>query len=119
VIAVALAYMIYAGVTQSVVYFVTPSELGRARGGQGLPPGRMVERGSVRWEPRTLALTFALSDGKATVPVRHTGAPPDLFGEGAAPSSRARGVPRATSGDAHHGQALGEYKAPHERARRA
>ena len=27
VIALALAYMIYAGVTQSAVYFVTPSEI--------------------------------------------------------------------------------------------
>ena len=26
-------------------------------------------------------LSFALTDGKSTVPVRHKGAPPDLFGE--------------------------------------
>jgi len=77
VIAAALVYMIYAGVTQSAVYFVTPSELGSAPvAGKAYRLGGMVERGSLRWEPSTLSLTFALSDGKASVAVRHKGAPP-------------------------------------------
>lgn len=83
VIAAALAYMIYAGVTQSVVYFVTPSELSAAAvTGKAYRLGGMVEKGSMRWEPRSLDLSFRLSDGKATIPVRHRGTPPDLFGEG-------------------------------------
>src|SRR2546429_2312360 len=83
VIAAALAYMIYAGVTQSAVYFVTPSELGGGPvAGQAYRLGGVVERGSVPWEPRTPSLTFALPAGKATLPARHKGAPPDLFGEG-------------------------------------
>ena len=73
VIATALVYMIYAGVSQSAVYFVTPSELGgTAVAGKTYRLGGMVQRGSMQWEPRTLSLTFALSDGKASVPVRHT-----------------------------------------------
>ena len=44
--------------------------------------GGMVEKGSVRWVASTLDLSFRLSDGQTTVPVRHTGTPPDLFGEG-------------------------------------
>jgi len=36
----------------------------------------------MKWEPRTLDLSFTLTDGKATVPVRHKGTAPDLFGEG-------------------------------------
>ena len=83
VIALALGYMIYAGVTQSVVYFVTPSELQAAPvSGKAYRVGGMVVKGSVTWEPRTLDLAFQLSDGKATVPVRHKGTAPDLFGEG-------------------------------------
>ena len=116
VIAVALAYMIYAGVTQSAVYFVTPSELGGGPvAGKAYRLGGMVESGSVRWEPRTLSLTFALSDGKATVPVRHKGAPPDLFGEGRGAvvegSWSPEGYFRATHIMAKHSE---EYKAPHD-----
>ena len=116
VIAAALAYMIYASVTQSAVYFVTPSELGRRPvAGKAYRLGGMVERGSVRWEPRTLALTFALSDGTASVPVHHTGAPPDLFGEGRGAVVEGSWTPegyfRATHIMAKHSE---EYKAPHD-----
>lgn len=116
VIAAALAYMIYAGVTQSAVYFVTPSELGGAAvPGRAYRLGGMVERGSVHWEPRTLSLAFTLTDGKAGVPVRHTGTPPDLFGEGRGAvvegSWSAEGYFRATQIMAKHSE---EYKAPHD-----
>ena len=116
VIAAALAYMIYVGVTQSAVYFVTPSELGgSAVPGRAYRLGGMVERGSLHWEPRTLSLIFTLSDGKASVPVRHTGAPPDLFGEGRGAvvegSWSADGYFRATQIMAKHSE---EYKAPHD-----
>jgi cytochrome c-type biogenesis protein CcmE len=116
VIATALVYMIYAGVSQSAVYFVTPSELGGAAvAGKTYRLGGMVQRGSMQWEPRTLSLTFALSDGKASVPVRHTGAPPDLFGEerGAVVegSWSADGYFRATHIMAKHSE---EYRAPHD-----
>ena len=116
VILAALAYMIYAGVSQSVVYFVTPSELGAAPvAGKAYRVGGMVVPGSLRWEPRTLDLTFTISDGKRAIPVRHKGTPPDLFGEG-----RGAVVEGAWSGDgyfkashimAKHSE---EYKAPHD-----
>jgi cytochrome c-type biogenesis protein CcmE len=83
VIAAALGYMMYAGVTRSVVYFVTPSELLAAPApGKAYRLGGLVAAESVRWEPRTLNLAFTLTDGKSAVPVRHRGTPPDLFGEG-------------------------------------
>jgi cytochrome c-type biogenesis protein CcmE len=83
VIALALAYMIYAGVTQSAVYFVTPSELSASpKPGKVYRLGGMVEKGTVRWTPTTLDLSFSISDGQTRVPVRHHGTPPDLFGEG-------------------------------------
>jgi len=69
VIALALAYMIYAGVTQSAVYFVTPAELRAAPvPGKAYRLGGMVVPGSLKWEARSLDLSFSLSDGTATVP---------------------------------------------------
>ncbi|HMH48912.1 MAG TPA: cytochrome c maturation protein CcmE [Candidatus Acidoferrum sp.] len=116
VIALALAYMIYAGVTQSAVYFVTPSEIQAAPvAGKSYRLGGLVTRGSVKWEPRTLDLTFTLTDGKATVPVRHKGTAPDLFGEGRGAVVEGRwnsdGYFNATLILAKHSE---EYKAPHD-----
>lgn len=111
-----LGYLVYAGVSQSVVYFVTPAELLAAPApGKTYRLGGMVQPGSVTWEPKTLDLRFTLSDGKASVPVRHKGTPPDLFGE-----SRGAVVEGAWSGEgyfkastilAKHSE---EYKAPHD-----
>ena len=116
VIAVALGYMIYAGVTQSAVYFITPSEIQAAPvSGKSYRLGGLVTRGSVKWEPRTLDLTFTLTDGKATVPVRHKGTAPDLFGEGRGAVVEGRCSPdgyfKATLILAKHSE---EYKAPHD-----
>ena len=116
VIALALAYMIYAGVTQSAVYFVTPSEIQAAPvAGKSYRLGGLVTRGSVKWEPRTLDLSFTLTDGKASVPVRHKGSAPDLFGEGRGAvvegSWSPEGYFKATLILAKHSE---EYKAPHD-----
>lgn len=114
VIAVALAYMIYAGVTQSAVYFVTPTELAdNPVAGKAYRLGGLVVAGSVKWEPRTLALAFTLTDGKTSVPVRHKGTPPDLFGEGRGAVVEGHWTPdgyfRASLILAKHSE---EYKAP-------
>jgi cytochrome c-type biogenesis protein CcmE len=118
VLALALVYMIYAGVTQSAVYFVTPTELKAApKPGKAYRLGGMVEKGSVSWKPATLDLTFRISDGQATVPVRHTGTPPDLFGEGRGAVVEGKwlndGYFHATQILAKHSE---EYKAPHDSA---
>jgi cytochrome c-type biogenesis protein CcmE len=116
ILALALAYMIYAGVTQSAVYFVTPSELKAApKSGKAYRLGGMVEKGSVSWKPATLDLSFSVSDGQTRVPVRHTGTPPDLFGEGRGAVVEGRwmteGYFQATQILAKHSE---EYKAPHD-----
>ena len=115
-IAAALGYMIYAGVTQSAVYFVTPSEIQAAPvAGKPYRLGGLVTRGSLKWEPRTLDLSFTLTDGKATVSVRHKGTAPDLFGEGRGAvvegSWSPEGYFKATLILAKHSE---EYKAPHD-----
>ena len=118
VVALALAYMIYAGVTQSAVYFATPSELTVApKPGKAYRLGGMVEKGSVSWKPATLDLAFSLSDGQSRVAVRHHGTPPDLFGEGRGAVVEGRwmteGYFQATQILAKHSE---EYKAPHDGA---
>jgi cytochrome c-type biogenesis protein CcmE len=115
VIAAALGYMIWAGVTQSAVYFVTPTELSAAPvTGKAYRLGGLVQRGSLSWDPRTLDLAFTLSDGKATVPVRHKGTAPDLFGEGRGAVVEGQwtgdGYFKATLIMAKHSE---EYQAPH------
>ena len=119
VVALALGYMIYAGVTQSAVYFVTPSELSAARTpGKVYRLGGMVEKGSVKWTAATLDLSFSISDGQTRLPVRHHGSPPDLFGEGRGAVVEGRwsgdGYFQATQILAKHSE---EYKAPHDGAK--
>ena len=116
IVVAAIGYLIYAGVSQSVVYFVTPGELLAAPvSGKTYRLGGLVERGSLKWEPKTLDLSFRLSDGQATVPVRHHGTPPDLFGEG-----RGAVVEGAWTADGYFKASLilakhsEEYKAPHD-----
>jgi len=118
VIAAAIAYMIYAGVTQSAVYFVTPSELTAAPvAGKAYRLGGLVAPGSLRWEPQTLDLSFTLTDGKASVPVRHRGTAPDLFAEGRGAVVEGRWTPdghfAATLILAKHSE---DYQAPHDQA---
>jgi cytochrome c-type biogenesis protein CcmE len=86
IIVVAVGGLIYSGVKESVVYFYTPTEITAQSAnlsGKALRVGGMVADGSVRWDPQTLQLTFALTDGQGTVAVRHKGTAPDLFKEGA------------------------------------
>ena len=118
VIALALGYMIWTGVTQSAVYFVTPSELSAAPvRGKAYRLGGLVERGTLKWDPSTLDLSFSISDGKTAVPVRHRGAAPDLFGEGRGAVVEGQWAPegyfKATLIMAKHSE---EYKAPHDTA---
>lgn len=116
VIALALGYMIWAGITQSAVYFVTPSELSAAPvSGKAYRLGGLVVPGTLKWEPKTIDLAFSLSDGKSTIPVRHKGTAPDLFGEGRGAVVEGQwtreGYFKASLIMAKHSE---EYKAPHE-----
>jgi cytochrome c-type biogenesis protein CcmE len=85
VIVLALTGLVLTGIRQSVVYFVTPSELAAAQGrtaGKAYRLGGMVVQGSLQQDHATREQRFLLSDGKTTVPIFFRGVPPDLFGEG-------------------------------------
>ena len=115
VIVLALGALILTGVRQSVVYFVTPSELmaqdRAARRAYRL--GGMVVQGSLKQDPAAREQRFLLTDGKASVPVYHRGIPPDLFAEGRGAVVEGRlsadGTFQASTIMAKHSE---EYRAP-------
>ena len=84
VAAVAIGSLLVGGLSRNVVYFRTVSEAVDTRGADGddrLRVAGAVVPGSVRTEAGDV--TFDLTDGKATVQVRHHGDPPELFDDGA------------------------------------
>jgi cytochrome c-type biogenesis protein CcmE len=118
VIALVLSGLVLTGVRQSVVYFVTPTELRAATGqtsGRAYRLGGMVVTGSLEKEAATLEQRFLLSDGKTAVPVSFRGIPPDLFAEGRGAvvegTVAADGTFQASTIMAKHSE---EYKAPHD-----
>jgi cytochrome c-type biogenesis protein CcmE len=85
VIAAGVGYLVYGGIQETIVYFVTPSELhakGTSAYGKSLRLGGLVKEGSWSKEPGTLSHAFELVDDNSTVKVTFRGIPPDLFGEG-------------------------------------
>ncbi|HSF30785.1 MAG TPA: cytochrome c maturation protein CcmE [Candidatus Tectomicrobia bacterium] len=85
VIAACVGYLVYGGIQETLVYFVTPSELhakGTSAYGKSLRLGGLVREGSWTKEPGTLFHTFELVDDSSAVKVAFRGIPPDLFGEG-------------------------------------
>lgn len=65
-------------------FFYTPAEARAATitPGDAARLGGMVEAGSIVRLPDGVSITFRLTDGQASVPVRYTGIVPDLFAEG-------------------------------------
>jgi cytochrome c-type biogenesis protein CcmE len=111
IILAALSYMIYGGMQEAIVYFVTPSELKaneRSSADKFLRMGGMVVKGSLHKDLNTLTYRFDLTDGTATFPVFFKGVPPDLFteGKGAVVEGRigANGVFQATTIMAKHAE---------------
>jgi cytochrome c-type biogenesis protein CcmE len=85
IILAALSYIIYGGMQQAIVYFVTPSELKAKEttsADKFLRLGGMVVKGSLQKNVQNLTYRFELTDGTASIPVFFRGVPPDLFVEG-------------------------------------
>ena len=87
---VALVAVVGAGLLASIAlkdsaaYFYTPAEANAARitPGTAARLGGMVQQGSIVRAADGVTISFVLTDGRASVPVRYTGITPDLFGEG-------------------------------------
>ena len=73
--------LVLTGLRDSIVYFYSPTEIAaKAKPGQRVKIGGLVETGSVKHDPGG-ALLFTVTDNNATMPVRYTGPVPDLFKE--------------------------------------
>ena len=117
IILAALAYIIYGGMQDAMVYFKMPSELKAeetASRGKFLRMGGMVVKGSLEKDVKNLTYRFELTDGTASFPVFFKGIPPDLFTEGKGAVVEGRiggdGVFQASTIMAKHAE---EYS-PHE-----
>ncbi len=85
----ATALVMYA-LRSNIDLFYTPSEILNGKGedhqkpepGQRLRIGGMVMPGSVKRDPKTLAVSFKLYDANGVVSVTYEGILPDLFREG-------------------------------------
>lgn len=81
----AFGYMLWGGIDDNLVYFLTPTELmerGQEAYGAPVRLGGQVEPGSVQWNAEALDLRFQLSDGSRIVHVHSRGAPPQMFRDG-------------------------------------
>ena len=122
VILAALAYIIYGGMQQALVYFKMPSELRAEESsmkGKFVRMGGMVVKGSMEKDLQNLTYKFQITDGNTNFPVYFKGVPPDLFveGKGAVVEGRVEndGVFHATTIMAKHAE---EYS-PHADAKAA
>lgn len=78
-------WLLYGGLDKNVVFFLTPQELlAKGTSGYDVPIrlGGQVKPGSVKWDDKTLKLTFEVTDGKDEIPVQSSGAPPQMFRDG-------------------------------------
>ena len=75
------AVLVLNGLKDSVVFFVSPSEITtKAEPGRRVRLGGLVVRGSLRHEGGVVR--FDVTDNMAVLPVRYDGVLPDLFREG-------------------------------------
>ena len=85
-IAAVLAAVLLAmwGLRSQASYFYTPADIaaGKARNGEAMRLGGMVERGSITKGSDGVTIRFVLTDGAAQTPVVFRGIVPDLFREG-------------------------------------
>jgi cytochrome c-type biogenesis protein CcmE len=87
IIALAVSYLIYAGIRTTSMYYFNLEEFlatGQAHAGEDMRVKGWVRQGSIKWDPRTNELAFDLArqDGTGPVPVAYHGVLPDMFAEG-------------------------------------
>ena len=109
------AWLLFGGLQKNVVFFLTPKEL-LAKGPEGVAVpvrlGGQVKPGSTKWDANTLDLRFTVTDGAGDIPVKSTGAPPQMFRDGMGVVVEGRfqhGLFQATNLMVKHSN---EYRAP-------
>lgn len=116
IIVATFAWLLFGGLRENVVFFLTPQELlAKGDDGVGVPVrlGGQVKPGSVDWNAETLDLRFTVTDGAREMPVHSRGAPPQMFRDGMGVIVEGRvgsgGVFQASGLMVKHSN---EYKAP-------
>ena len=86
VIFIVIGYLIYTGLRDTMVFYLTVSEV-LAKAPEDLTEtqkvGGTVAAGSVQWDPKTLKLSFKLEEKQANLIVNYSGVVPDSFKPGA------------------------------------
>lgn len=79
----AVSLLILAAMRDNIVFFHTPTDLltGKVAAGAHVRIGGLVEKGSIERQDNGLDVTFKVTDGNRSLPVRYSGILPDLFRE--------------------------------------
>ncbi|MEX2528669.1 MAG: cytochrome c maturation protein CcmE [Gemmatimonadota bacterium] len=111
-------YLLYGGIGENLVYFLSPSELmarGPAAQGSSVRLGGVVVPETVHWNADELDLRFRIGDGTTELDVQSRGAPPQMFRDGIEVVVEGRldgsGVFHSTNLMVKHSN---EYRAPEE-----
>lgn len=118
VILCGFGYLLYGGIGENLVYFLTPAELlerGERAYDTPVRLGGQVEPGTVVWDADALDLRFQLTDGGTSIAIHSRGAPPQMFRDGIGVVVEGRlsrsGVFESTNLMVKHSN---EYRAPPE-----
>jgi cytochrome c-type biogenesis protein CcmE len=111
-------YLLYGGIGDNLVYYLTPTELterGDAAYQNSVRLGGVVIPESIRWDADALDLRFRIGDGSTELEVHSSGAPPQMFRDGIEVLVEGRlassGVFQSTNLMVKHSN---EYRAPEE-----
>lgn len=83
-VGIALAGLLGLGLTSSIVYSSTPTELARQAEGRDVRLVGVLVDGSARWDARSGTLRFQVTDGTTTVPVTSRDLPTGILRDGMA-----------------------------------
>lgn len=78
----AFVALVTISLTNALVYYVTPSELGASSRTGAVRLYGVVEPGSVRWDAAASTLSFRITDGTTTLAVESRSLPTGLFRDG-------------------------------------
>lgn len=82
VISIGGVIFIFSALQQSMMYFMTPTEILEKQPTTRIRLGGMVETGSLVKKPTTMTINFRVTDFNQAIEARFTGLTPDLFKEG-------------------------------------
>ena len=85
VIFLVIGYLIYAGLRDTMTYYLTVSEVLASTtevGNEPIRVGGLVSPSSVQWDPKDLKLSFTLEEKGSSMAIDYQGVVPDSFKPG-------------------------------------